>query len=380
MTKERTRGFGAEVRDLLAHANRSHHKPPWRIEPPLVRGEPVEVTPVAIAERPFCTLLRFVRAGAGGDPAVLVVAPWSGHFAVLLQDLVNALLPDHDVFLTDWKDAAAVPLDRGRFGLDELIAYVIEFLRTVGPETHVIAMSQSGVPVVAAASLMAAAGEGACPRSMTLMGGFIDTRIHPTGMNRMAKSLFANPWVAGWSERALIRPVGADFPGAGRRVHPASLQFAGLALYLTRRLRPRTPTPLDVFQQSLIGDGAKASTRRAFFDTFLTLMDLPAELYLETIRALFCDHLLARGEMTWRGVAVDPAAITRTALMTVEAERDDISGNGQTEAAHGLCPNIPDGLRERHFEPRIGHLGMFHGRCWRSHVLPRFHRFIRAPR
>jgi poly(3-hydroxybutyrate) depolymerase len=370
-------GLGSGVLDLLAHANRLHRKPEWRIEPPLVRGRAVEVTPVAAVERPFGTMLRFRRDGMSGDPPVLAVAPWSGHFSPLLQDLVNALLPDHDVYITDWKDAATVPADQGAFGLDRLIEDLLAFLRHLGPGTHVIGVSQSAVPVLAAAALLAAAGDAARPASLTLMGGFVDTRINPTGMNRMARRLFANPLVAAWSERALIRRVAPGWPGAGRRVYPAALQFAGLALYLLRRLRPRTPTPLHVFQDSLVGDGADASAQRPFYDTFLSAMDVPAELYLETMRTLFCENAAARGTMTWRGLPIDLAAITGTALMTVEAGRDDISGNGQTEAAHRLCPNIPPDSRAHHFEPGIGHLGMFHGRAWREHILPSFRRFIR---
>jgi len=378
MTGQVPNGFG--ILDLLAHAKRAHRRPQWRIEPPLVQGRPVDVQAVAVADRPFCTLLRFARAGLARDPLVLIVAPWSGHFCVLLQDMVNALLPDHDVYITDWKDAAMVPRDQGGFGFDDLIAYLIDFVRLLGPDTHVVGVSQSGVPIVAAASLMASAGGPVRPRSMTLMGGLIDTRINPTGMNRMARALFANPYRAAWSERALIRRAAAGWPGAGRLVHPASLQFAGLALYLLRRLRPDAPTPLQAFQKALVADGADASDRRSIYDIFLTLMDVPAELYLQTIETLFRDNALAGGAMMWRGLRVDPAAIAETALMTVEAERDDISGNGQTHAAHRLCPNIPADLREHHFEPRIGHLGMFHGRCWRNNILPRFRRFVRRRR
>lgn len=357
----------AAIRDLLDHRHRLHHPPAFDL--------PREA---AVLQRPFCTLRRFAHDGRGDAPVVLIVAPLSGQFAAFLRETVAALLPDHDVAVTDWKDAAMVPAREGRFGLDDQIGYIIDFVRILGRDTHLIAMSQSGVPVLAAAALMGAMADPARPRSIALMGALIDTRINPTPMNVMARRSLAPHFLSPWSEQALTRRVPAGYPGAGRRVYPGSYQLAGLITYLLRRLGPGKPTPLQVFQSLLVGDGAPAAAHRRLYDDFLTLMDLPAEVYLQTAAALFREHALPTGRLTWRGQRVEPAAIRDTALMTVEGARDDISGRGQTRAAQDLCVNLPAALRLHHEEPEIGHLGLFHGRRWRESILPRFRAFIRA--
>jgi poly(3-hydroxybutyrate) depolymerase len=264
---------------------------------------------------------------------------------------------------------------QGGFDLDDMIGYILDFVGLLGSGVHLVGMSQSGVPLLAATALMAAGDNPAPPRSVTIMGGLINTRINPTPMNRMARSLLANPGLACRLQRRVIRPVPAGMPGAGRLVYPGALQRTALKIYLLRRITARSPAPLQVFQDVLIGDGAPPRAR--LYRNFLTPMNLPAELYLQTVRTLFQDDALAAGRMRWRGVPVDPGAIRDTGLMTVEAERDDISGRGQTRVAHDLCPQISPGRRLHHEEPDVGHLGMFCGRRWRASILPRLRRFIR---
>ena len=369
----------AEVLDILAHAGGARRKPAFRLHQLSIDGRLVPMREVASAIRPFCILRSFGRNGAD-DPPVLIVTPWSGQYAAVFSDLIQGLAPDHTVYVTDWIDAALIPLAEGGFDLDSMIDYIIGFIGLLGPAVHVIATSQSGVPVLAAAALTATANDCNRPRSLILMGGLIDTRLNPTPMNRMARGLFGNPGLARWAEHALIRPVPAGMPGAGRLVYPALIQLAGLGSYLLRRLSPQSPTLLHAFQNVLVGDGEPATAHRQLYHDFLTLMDLPAELYLQTVRTLFRDDALPSGRMHWRGTLVDPAAIHDTGLMTVEAGHDDISGRGQTCAAHELCPHIPNGRRLRHVEPDVGHLGMFHGRRWLTSVLPRLRRFIRDNR
>src|SRR5919106_1711610 len=309
----------------------------------------MRVFETAVVARPFCTLRAIARARSGG-PAVLIVTPFSGQRVAIFGDLIEALAPDHEIYVTDWVDAVLVSRTQGGLDLDDMIGYILEFVRLLGSGVHLIGMSQSGVPLLAATALMAAGDNPARPRSLTIMGGLIDTRINPTPMNRMARRLLANP---------------------------GAVQRTALKIYLLRRISPGSPTPLHVFQNVLIGDGEPPTARRQLCHDFLSPMSVPAELYLQTVRTLFGDDALAAGRMRWRSTPVDPAAIRDTGLMTVEGGRDDISGHGQTRVAHDLCLQIPPGRRLHHDEPDVGHLGMFHGRCWRASVLPRLRRFIR---
>lgn len=336
----------------------------------------MSVSETAVVARPFCTL-RAIARGRPGGPAVLIVTPFSGQRTAIFGDLIDALTADHELYVTDWTDAASVSLTQGGFDLDDMVDYILDFARLLGSGVHLIGMSQSGVPLLAATALMAAARDPAPPRSLTLMGALIDTRINPTLMNRMARSLLANPRLASRIQRRLIQSVPAGMPGVGRLVYPGAVQRSALMTYLVRRIGPHSPSALHVFQEVLIGDGEPPTTRRQLYRDFLSPMSLPAELYLQTVRLLFRDDALANRRMRWRGVLVDPAAIRDTALMTVEAERDDISGHGQTRVAHELCSRIPYGRRLHHEEPDVGHLGMFYGRRWRASVLPRLRRFIR---
>jgi poly(3-hydroxybutyrate) depolymerase len=334
------------------------------------------VSETTVISRPFCTLRAIVRERPGG-PAVLVVTPFSGQQVAIFGDLIDALAPDHEVYVTDWVDPALVPMTEGGFDLGGMIGYIIDFVRLLGPGAHLIGMSQSGVPLLAAVALMAAAGDPTCPQSLTLMGALIDTRINPTAMNRMARRLLANPGLAYRLQRRAIRPVPAGMPGAGRLVYPGAVQRTALKIYLLGRISPGSPTPLHVFQNVLIGDGEPPTARRQLCRDFLSPMSVPAELYLQTVRTLFGDDALTAGRMRWQGAPADPGAIRDTGLMTVEGGRDDISGHGQTRVAHDLCLQIPSGRRLHHDEPDVGHLGMFYGRRWRASVLPRLRRFIR---
>jgi poly(3-hydroxybutyrate) depolymerase len=292
----------------------------------------------------------------------------SGHYATLLRGTVEALLPDHDVHITDWIDAREVPLGQGNFDLDDYIDYVADFCRYLGPDVHVIAVCQPSVPVLAAAALMAEAKEQRQPKSLTLMGGPIDTRVSPTVPNDLA---MRNSMM--WFRHNVISTVPLNYPGAMRRVYPGFLQ---LTSFISMNLDRHVNAHMRQFEHLVKGDDDPADAHRTFYDEYLAVMDLSAEFYLQTIEVVFKEHLLPRGEWVSRGRKIDPSFI-ETALMTVEGELDDISGVGQTKAAHALTPNIP-GARHVHWEqPRVGHYGIFNGRKWREQIMPRVRTFIR---
>ncbi|MDA8232991.1 MAG: polyhydroxyalkanoate depolymerase [Magnetospirillum sp.] len=358
--------------ELVERATRRYVKPAFNLPFTETGPDRVPVREVVAVAKPFCTLLHFRREGVEGrsDPRVLVAAPLSGHFATLLRGTVKTLLPEHDVYITDWHDARDVPLAQGGFDLDDYIDYVTEFLRFLGPDTHVLAVCQPAVPVLAAVSLMAAGDDPCQPRSMVLMGGPIDTRISPTKVNEVAT---AKP--LSWFERAVIHPVPPNHPGRGRRVYPGFLQLQG---FMSMNLERHVGEHLGLFHNMVRGDGDSAEQHRKFYDEYLSVMDLSAEYYLQTIETVFQQHRLALGTMRSRGRPVDPSLIRRTALMTVEGERDDITGVGQTEAAHRLCPALPEALRRHHLQPKVGHYGVFNGRRWREEIYPDVRDFIRT--
>jgi len=354
--------------ELLVAVTGPHERMAFSLDATRIGNDDVPVEEVVVLEKPFCTLRRFQRHAKRQDPRVLIVAPLSGHYATLLRDTVAGLLPDHDVYITDWIDAQQVPLAAGRFDLDDNIDHVIEFLHRLGPGVHVLAVCQSAVPTLAAVALMAVTDDPDQPRSMILMGGLIDTARNPT---RIAGIVHATSFP--WIESRLILPVPPHLPGALRPVYPASLQRAGLLLYLARHLEyvPGPHPKVRVF-----GDPNFADPR--FCQELLTVMDLPAELFLQTIRVLFQERALPRGVMASRGRAVQPERIRRTALMTVEGALDDVSGLDQTRAAHDLCAGLPAGRRVHHEQAGVGHFGMFTGRAWRAEILPRVRDFVRA--
>jgi poly(3-hydroxybutyrate) depolymerase len=357
---------GAEV---FCRLTQRYGKPAFGIAETVIGGRTIAVREEAIIDKPFCRLLHFRRDSVRSDPKVLLVAPLSGHYASLLRDTVRALLPEHEVYLTDWVNARDVPLAQGPFHLDDYVDYVREFIRALGPDMHVISVCQPTVPVLAAIALMADAGERIAPRTMVMMGGPIDARRSPTAVNDLAvrKPL-------SWFEDHVIATVPAKYAGCMRRVYPGFLQHLGFVAMNPGR---HVDAHWDFYHHLVEGDGDSAEAHREFYDEYNAVLDMPAEYYLDTIRVVFQEHRLPDGCWRVRGELVRPQAIRRTALLTVEGELDDISGSGQTEAAHGLCTGIPAKKREHFLVPRVGHYGIFSGRRWRETICPRVGEFIR---
>lgn len=363
--------------ELVHRLGKDYEKPLWNIHEVQVEGRQVPVLEQERLRKPFCRLVRFKRysddaatiAAMKDDPVVLVVAPLSGHHATLLRDTVTTLLQDHKVYVTDWVDARMVPVDAGSFGLDDYIAYIEDFIRHIGArDLHVISVCQPTVPVLAAVSLMAARGEP-IPRSLVVMGGPIDARRSPTAVNNLATR---NP--LSWFENNVIHTVPPPYPGQGRDVYPGFLQHAGfLAMNPSRHFMSHW----DFYSNLVKGDLEDAEAHRRFYDEYNAVLDMPAEYYLDTIRIVFQEFLLPRGEWVVNGERVDPAAIKGTALFTIEGELDDISGQGQTEAAHDLCTGIPKAQQKHLTVEGAGHYGIFSGRRWREKVYPLVREFIR---
>jgi poly(3-hydroxybutyrate) depolymerase len=358
--------------EIFEAGSRHYQKPAFGLTSTHIDGIEIPVHEDIVARRPFGQLKRFVRAGdeagAFGHPKLLIVAPLSGHFATLLRDTVRAMLPDHDVYITDWRDASRVPLREGAFDLDDYIDYLMDFLAVIGPGAHTLAVCQPSVPLLAAVSFLEAVGDPISPRSMTLMGGPIDTRINPTTPNDLAQSHSLD-----WFERTVIQRVPAPNPGFMRRVYPGFVQLSG---FMTMNLDRHVGAHMRLYHNLLRGDGDSADQHRAFYDEYRAVMDLPAEYYLQTVQKVFQEHQLAVGTFHHRGEPIDPAAITNCALMTVEGGKDDISGVGQTRAAHDLCRNLSADMHEHYEQPDVGHYGVFNGRRWRSEIAPRIKAFI----
>jgi poly(3-hydroxybutyrate) depolymerase len=367
--------FTAAMLDSFEHLTRRYGKPRFGLTETIVDGQTVPVVEENVLDLPWCALKHFRRELPAGrrrrpDPAVLMVAPMSGHYATLLRGTVEAFLPDHDVFITDWRDARLMPWAGPDFDLDDYIDYIIEFLHTLGPQTHVIAVCQPAVPVLAAVSLMNAARDPDAPLSMTLIGGPIDTREAPTKVNKFAKAHSIN-----WFRENAIHPVPFGNAGFMRLVYPGFLQLAGfMAMNLDRHISAHWQMFLHLVQ----GDGESLASKRAFYEEYRSVMDLPAQYYLQTITTVFHEHLLPRGKMVSRGRAVDPGAIESTALFTIEGERDDISGIGQTRVTHDLCPNLKRSMHEHLEQAGVGHYGLFNGKRFREEIAPRIKAFIHA--
>lgn len=364
----RTLAAGLEV---FSNITRRYPKPEFGLATTMVDGIECDVTEHDVLVLPFCRLKHFQRAGceARNDPKLLIVAPLSGHYATLLRGTVEAMLPNHEVYITDWVDARDVPLSEGAFSLDDYVDYVREFFAALGPGAHVMGVCQPSVPVLAAVALMSAENDAHVPRSMTLMGGPIDTRLSPTVPNDLAQEHSIE-----WFEHSVINRV--PFPHAGfmREVYPGFIQLTG---FMTMNLDRHVGAHVRLFHNLIKGDGDSAKAHTDFYDEYLAVMDLPAEYYLQTVKTVFQDHALPRGIMTVRGETVDCTAIRKTALLTVEGEKDDISGVGQTMAAHDLCPNIPKAMRGHYLQAGVGHYGVFNGRRWREEIAPRVTAFIR---
>ncbi|HET7883491.1 MAG TPA: polyhydroxyalkanoate depolymerase [Acetobacteraceae bacterium] len=355
---------------IFADAGLTHARPAFGIDHVTVDNRSVAVIEEAADNTPFGTLLHFRKEQVAPQPRVLLVAPMSGHFATLLRGTVEVMLPEHDVYVTDWKNARDVPLAAGRFGLDEFVDHVIRFLRTMGPGGHVVAVCQPAVPALAAAAVMSEAGDPAMPRSMTLMAGPIDTRVNPTRVNELARSRPIE-----WFERRLIGTVPWRFRGAFRHVYPGFMQ---LSAFMSMNLDRHIAAHWGQFRSLVGGDHTSAAAHRKFYDEYGAVMDLPAEFYLETVQRVFQQHELPRGALTWHGQPVRPAAIRRMGLLTVEGERDDICAIGQTMAALDLCSRIPVNLKQDHLQTGVGHYGVFSGRRWATEVYPRVREMIQA--
>lgn len=357
---------GVEVLDSVI---KYRGKPDWEIDTAQTPDGPVAVSFDSVLSTPFCDLVHVRRDTTRQDPKVLLIAPVSGHYATLLRGTVQALIADHDVYITDWTDARGIPLSQGFFHLDDYMTLLMDFMRHLAPDLHVIAVCQPAPITLAAVALLADQDDPAQPASMTLMGGPIDPDGAPTVVTQLADARDMS-----WFETRCITTVPAYYPGAHRRVYPGFLQIgAFIAMNPDRHVTAH----MEMFRHLVEGDGESAEGKQRFYNEYLSVMDVPAEYYLETVQRVFKERQLPLGTMEWRGMPVRPEAIRKTALLTVEGELDDISAPGQTLGAHRLTPNIPDARRRDHLEKAVGHYGIFNGRKWRENIAPVIGRFIR---
>ena len=363
--------------DLFANVTRRYGKPDWMIDHTVINDQVVRVRQNTVWSSPWVNLVHFSRESAdlrkagrrALDPAVLIVAPLSGHYATLLRGTVEAFLPDHDVYITDWVNARNVPVVEGRFDFYDYVDHIRDMLHVLGPRPHVVAVCQPGPAVLAAATLMAEDNDPSRPASMTFMGSPIDARLSPTAPNKLAEE---RPFA--WFKSNMIYNVPAPYPGALRRVYPG---FVQLYSFMSMNAQRHQDAHKAYFEHLVAGDGDQAAKHLEFYDEYLSVLDLPEEFYLQTIDIVFQQYLLPRGLLEHRGRPVKPQSITDIALMTVEGELDDISGVGQTQAAHVICPNIPDDKRVLYVQPKVGHYGVFNGKRFREEIYPRVRDFIR---
>ena len=348
--------------DVFAHASAPRGKPAFAIDEVTVDGRAVPVIEEVSLRKPFGQLKHFRKVGVEAGPKLLLVAPMSGHYATLLRGTVERMLPGHDVWITDWRDAKLVPLDEGRFDLDDYIDYLVEFLEHVGPAAHLLAVCQPSVPAFAAACLMSADESPFRPKTLTMMGGPIDTRKAPTAVNSLATQ---RPYA--WFERNVVATVPYLYPGGGRSVYPGFLQLAG---FMTMNLGNHLVSHWEMFRHLIEGNDESAEATKDFYDEYRAVCDMTAEFYLQTVDAVFQRHLLPKGELTHRGRRVDPAAIRDVDLLAIEGERDDISGVGQTRAALDIATGLPAKLKRYHLAKAVGHYGIFHGGKWRNRIAP----------
>ena len=360
--------------ELFENMTRRYGKPEWGIDATQIHGLTVPVCEEATLCKRFGNLIHFKRdeavVGRRFDPKVLIIAPMSGHHATLLRSTVEAMIPEHEVYVTDWTDARMVPDAAGTFDLDDFIDYIIEFIQYIGSNTHVMAVCQPAVPALAATALMAARDDACQPTSLTLMGGPIDTRRNPTVVNELAEERPIE-----WFENTVISHVPAPNPGFLRKVYPGFVQLTG---FMTMNLERHVSAHEELFHHLVAGDDSSAQQTQEFYEEYLSVMDLTAEFYLQTVKTVFKDHALPKGEMVHRNERVDCSAITNTAIMTVEGENDDICGLGQTEAALDLCSGVPDDEKYHYVQAGVGHYGVFNGKRWRTEIQPRIREFIRT--
>lgn len=365
----------AAAAELFESVTRRYGKPEWMLDHTIVDGHRVAVREEVVWSEAWCDLLHFRRdyealdaiRGPKQDRKVLFVAPMSGHYATLLRGTVETFLPDSEVYITDWQDARMVSLADGRFDLDDFTSYVRKMIALLGPDVHVVAVCQPGPPTLAAIALMSEEDDPCRPASMTFMGSPIDTRKSPTVPNKLAEE---KPY--DWFAKNLIHTVPAPNPGALRRVYPGFLQLAG---FMNMNLDRHVDAHWNFYNHLVEGDGDSAEKHRTFYDEYLAVMDLSEEFYLQTIKDVFQEHKLAKGEQEVHGRRVNTAAIQDVALLTVEGEKDDISGIGQTQAAHDLCSSLPDALQMDWIQPSVGHYGVFNGRRFREHIAPKMRGF-----
>jgi poly(3-hydroxybutyrate) depolymerase len=353
----------AAASEVFSRLRLTHARPDFDIPSVVSSGVEYPVVEEAVMTTPFATLLRFRREGAPEQPRVLLVAPMSGHFATLLRDTVRTLMQDHDVYITDWHNARDVSLKHGEFSLDDYTDHLIRFLERMGPGSHMMGICQPCVAALAATALMAQDGHPAQPRSLTLMAGPIDCRVNPTGVNTLATSKPMS-----WFEENMVHTVPWPLRGAGRKVYPG---FVQLTAFLSMNQERHLKAFQDMKAFIAAGEHDKAAHTKAFYEEYFAVADLPAEFYLETVGKVFQTYDLPRGELMWRGTKVDPSAIRRTALMTVEGERDDICSVGQTVAAQDLCTSVRPYWRTHHVQTGVGHYGVFSGRRWQNEIYPR---------
>ena len=348
--------------EVFAHAAAPRGKPRFGFTETTINGEVVAVHEEIVLRKPFGQLKRFVKAGVEDAPKLLIVAPMSGHYATLLRGTVERMLPKHDVYITDWRDARQVPLSDGRFDLDDYVNYVIAFLEQIGAGAHVLAVCQPSVPVYAAVALMNGANHPATPKTLTMMGGPIDTRAAPTAVNTLATE---RPLA--WFQNNVVTTVPYSYPGAGRKVYPGFMQLAG---FMTMNLGNHLMSHYEMYKHLVAGEDLQADATKAFYDEYRSVCDMTAEFYLQTVKIVFQDHALPKGEYVHRGVRVDPAVITKTAILAIEGENDDISGVGQTKAALDIATNLPDEHKRYFLAPTVGHYGIFNGSKWRDSIAP----------
>ena len=352
----------ASALDVFAHAAAPRGKPEFGIAQVELDGRTLAVEEAIEARKPFGQLKHFTKPAAGVQPKLLIVAPMSGHYATLLRGTVQRMLPRHDVWITDWRDARNVPLEEGNFDLDDYVDYVIDWLAHIGPGAHVLAVCQPSVPVYAATALMNADSHPAAPRTLTMMGGPVDTREAPTGVNDLATERPHS-----WFSQNVIATVPAYYPGAGRKVYPGFLQLAG---FMSMNLGSHLMSHWQMFKHLVAGDDDSADATKAFYEEYRSVCDMTAEFYLQTIDVVFQRHALPKGEYMHRGKRVDPGAIDTTALLAIEGERDDISGIGQTKAALTLATGLAEERKQYFLAPHVGHYGIFNGGRWRREIAP----------
>jgi poly(3-hydroxybutyrate) depolymerase len=360
----------AAALELIARSELRHERPPYGIDAVKVGNRDVPITETPVLRLPFGTLLNFKKDIEVRQPKVLLVAPLSGHFATLLRNTVKTMLPDNDVYITDWHNARDVGLDDGPFGFDDFVGYLIRFLEAMGPGSHLMAVCQPCVQALAAVAVMAKAANPAVPRSLTLMAGPVDTRINPTKVNALATEHSID-----WFERNLVDIVPSAYPGRGRRVYPG---FVQLTAFVSMNLERHLKAHRDLWRHLANGEDEEAERIKQFYDEYFSVLDMPAEFYLETVKWVFQDALLARGELTYRDEPVDLGAIRKTALLTVEGERDDICAVGQTAAALSLCTGLRAHKKQHHLQLGVGHYGVFSGRRWELQVYPAVRNMILA--